>query len=130
MSIHPTNEQSTAERACNARLQQKIRALASTLGSASNWMKFVAVLAILGAILSVFGSWLNLLVIWLPIWTSALLFIAADAAASAASSGSERELDRALDRLRLYFKISGILALIGLLLGILGMCVAFPTLLG
>jgi len=113
---------------CNDKHVQRIKLISTTLSSASGWMQFVAVLSIIGAVLSVINSIYNLLIIWLPIWTAVLLFQAASQASSAALSGNDADLDHALNRLRLYFKISGVVALISLILAFLGLCVAVPLL--
>lgn len=100
------------------------------LASASRWIKFLAVLTIAGGVLSVIASLWSLVFVWLPIWSSVLLYRAATRVTSASSSGNEAELVEALDRLRLYFLISGVVTLIALVLVVVGMFAGVPLDLG
>jgi hypothetical protein len=107
-------------------LASQIREVSMPLAAAASWMKFLAVLTIAGAVLSVISSLWSLLFVWLPIWSSALLYMAATRVASACSTGKEAELVEALDRLRLYFLISGVVTLIALVLVVVGMFAGVP----
>jgi hypothetical protein len=107
-------------------LESQIRRVSVPLAAASGWMKFLAVLTIAGAVLSVVASLWSLLIVWLPIWSSVLLYAAATRVTNASSTGNETELVAALDRLRLYFLISGVVTLIALVLIVVGMFVGVP----
>jgi hypothetical protein len=107
-------------------LAAQIRKVSMPLAAAANWMKFLAVLTIAGAVLSVIASLWSLLFVWLPIWSSVLLYMAATRVANACSTGKEAELVEALDRLRLYFLISGVVTLIALVLVVVGMFAGVP----
>jgi hypothetical protein len=107
-------------------LASQIRKVSMPLAAAASWMKFLAVLTIAGAVLSVIASLWSLLFVWLPIWSSVLLYTAATRVASACSTGKEAELVTALDRLRLYFLISGVVTLIALVLVVVGMFAGVP----
>jgi hypothetical protein len=107
-------------------LESQIRRVSVPLASAAGWMKFLAVLTIAGAVLSVVASLWSLLIVWLPIWSSVLLYAAATRVTDASSTGNETELVAALDRLRLYFLISGVVTLIALVLIVVGMFVGVP----
>jgi len=111
-------------------LESQVRRVSMPLAAAASWMKFLAVLTIAGAVLSVIASLWSLLFVWLPIWSSVLLYRAATRVASASSSGNEAELVEALDRLRLYFLISGVVTLIALVLVVVGMFAGVPLDLG
>ena len=111
-------------------LESQVRRVSMPLAAAASWMKFLAVLTIAGAVLSVIASLWSLLFVWLPIWSSVLLYRAATRVASASSSGNEAELVEALDRLRLYFLISGVVTLIALILVVVGMFAGVPLDLG
>ncbi len=95
-----------------------VRRFAAPLARASGWMKFVAVLAIVGGALYVLTI-VGIVVAWLPIWLGVLLWQAADAAGRAEAEGDPALLDRALDRLRLLFTVYGVVALVGIVLVVL-----------
>jgi len=107
-------------------LNQQIRQVSGPLSQASTWMKIVSVLGVVSAVVTLLFRWWYLLYLWLPLWTSILLFQAATRAEKAATSGSREQLSEALDKLRLYFKITGILAVIGILVFIVSLIVALP----
>jgi len=111
-------------------LESQVRRVSMPLASAARWIKFLAVLTIAGGVLSVIASLWSLVFVWLPIWSSVLLYRAATRVTSASSSGNEAELVEALDRLRLYFLISGVVTLIALVLVIVGMFAGVPLDLG
>jgi hypothetical protein len=111
-------------------LESQVRRVSMPLASAARWIKFLAVLTIAGGVLSVIASLWSLVFVWLPIWSSVLLYRAATRVASASSSGNEAELVEALDRLRLYFLISGVVTLIALVLVVVGMFAGVPLDLG
>jgi len=110
--------------------RQLIRRVVDPLARAGGWMKFLAVISVLGAIYAVVVAWWTVFWMWLQIWLAFLLWKAADGASRASDSGDNEQLREGLDRLRLYFKISGVLALLGLISGLLGLCFALPHLAG
>jgi hypothetical protein len=111
-------------------LESQVRRVSMPLAAAARWIKFLAVLTIAGGVLSVIASLWSLVFVWLPIWSSVLLYMAATRVTSASSTGSEAELVEALDRLRLYFLISGVVTLIALVLVVVGMFAGVPLDLG
>ena len=111
-------------------LESQVRRVSMPLAAAARWIKFLAVLTIAGGVLSVIASLWSLVFVWLPIWSSVLLYMAATRVTSASSTGNEAELVEALDRLRLYFLISGVVTLIALVLVVVGMFAGVPLDLG
>jgi len=111
-------------------LESQVRRVSMPLAAAARWIKFLAVLTIAGGVLSVIASLWSLVFVWLPIWSSVLLYMAATRVTSASSTGNEAELVEALDRLRLYFLISGVVTLIALVLVVVGMFAGVPLGLG
>jgi hypothetical protein len=107
-------------------LESQVRRVSMPLAAAARWIKFLAVLTIAGGALSVIASLWSLVFVWLPIWSSVLLYMAATRVTSASSTGNEAELVEALDRLRLYFLISGVVTLIALVLVVVGMFAGVP----
>lgn len=99
--------------------EPRIEQLALPLYEAKGWMKFLGVLAIIYGVLTAL-SIVGLLVAWLPIWMGVLLYQSANATEAAVHAKDAASLTRALAKLRTYFVIMGILALIGLVLMVLG----------
>lgn len=97
-----------------------VRDLAAPLYAAKGWMKLLGVLMILNGILIALTV-VGLIVAWLPVWTGVLLFQAAGAAERAHETDNAVELTTALSKLKTYFMILGILALIALIFGVVGM---------
>ena len=100
--------------------QQLIREVSAPLFAAKGWMKFLGVLMIVyGALVAL--TIVGLIVCWLPIWIGVLLFQSAGAVATAQASGNKMELYGALSKLRTYFTIYGILALIGIIVSVIAL---------
>ena len=109
--------------------RQLIRRAVYPLARAGGWMRFLAIVSVIGAIVSVISTWWTLFWMWLPIWLAALLWQAANAARLAAHAGGEAKLTEALESVGRYFKISGVLALISLVLTVIGLFFALPLML-
>ena len=127
ISHNPTQDKAESRQ----RLEQQIRWASAPLGAAAGWMKFMAVLTILGGVFSLFTVFFAITAIWwtLPvagfsIWYGILLYSAGNAAESAAFSGGASDLHNALRKTGLYFKIAGIATLISLLISVLSTCTA------
>ncbi len=98
--------------------QQLVREVSAPLFAAKGWMKFLGVLMIIYGVLIALTV-VGIIVCWLPIWIGVLLFQAATAAESTQASGSKMELYGAMSKLKTYFTIYGVLALIGLVVSII-----------
>ena len=117
-NLRPTPQEDVPERST-------VRMFASRLASASGWMTFLAVLGIVSAVLSLFGGLLNLLWVWVPVWSSVVLFQAAGRLRDAADTGGAATFSDALGKLSLYFKIAGVVSTIGIVLAVIGLITAF-----
>jgi hypothetical protein len=123
-----------------------VRVVGGRMAGATGWMRLLAVLSILGGcvvaiysllslvgatvltqfeggaepagIFTIFGA-IGLVLAGVGVWLGVVLWQSASGFASARLLGKPKELDRALAHLRLYFVISGIIALIGLVVGIM-----------
>jgi hypothetical protein len=111
-------------------LKHQIKHVSRPLAYASGWMKFLAIISVLTAVYAVVAAWWTVFWMWLQVWLAFLLWKAADGAGRASDSGDAETLQDGLDRLRLYFKISGILALLGLISVIFGIFFPLPRLVG
>jgi len=87
-----------------------IKRLAAVVASAGGWMKFMAVLSFISAV----GMLLPPMTVicWLPIWLGVVLWSAATKLEQASYTGTEADLIQALDRLRFYFKLLGVSAIV------------------
>jgi hypothetical protein len=102
--------------------QQFVREVSAPLYAAKGWMKFLGVLMIIyGVFLAI--TVVGLLICWLPIWIGVVLLRAATSVETAQMGGSKAELTAALSKIKTYFTIYGVLALIGLIIGIIFMFV-------
>ena len=101
-----------------------VRDLIAPLASGKGWIKFLGIVTIVGAALSVLSTFgLGLLVAWLPIWMGILLLQSGGALERAQMAGDEASMRLALDKLRTYFLIQGILVLISIALAVIAFMV-------
>lgn len=98
---------------------ETVQALSLPLYSAKGWLKFLAVMSIIGGIFSAL-SIVGLLVAWIPIWQGVLLFQAAGAIEQAYLSGNQEQMLLAQNKVKTYFIIMAVLLLISVVLGVLG----------
>ncbi len=101
----------------NTQGNDQIRRVAAPLNEAQMWMKLVGVLAIVYGLLTAI-SIVGIVVAWLPIWMGMLLFQSASRAETAYMSGNEKALVDSLSKIRTYFTIMGVVAMLGLLMAI------------
>lgn len=95
--------------------------ISEPLARTSGWMKFLAVLTIISSVVSVLVTAWNLLIVWLPVWSAVVLYMAAGSATEASQTSSEGHLLQAMRHLRTYFLIAGVSALVGLVLSLLAL---------
>ncbi len=94
--------------------QQLVREVSAPLFAAKGWMKFLGVLMIVYGVFAAITV-VGLIICWLPIWIGVLLFQTASTVEAAKASGSKMELYGAMSKLKTYFTIYGVLALIGII---------------
>lgn len=92
--------------------------LSLPLYQGNGWMKFLGVMNIILGV-----SWaltiVGLIVAWLPIWLGVLLFQSASAIEQAQATGDKAAMIQSMSKLKLYFVITGVMMLIGLLFFVL-----------
>jgi hypothetical protein len=93
-----------------------VKSLSARAVGSAGWMKFLGVLSIIQGVFLVFTIW-GILICWLPIWIGVILFKAAGDA-EMASRGAPTQLEGYLEKINRYFLIQGILALIGIIVGL------------
>lgn len=87
------------------------------------WIKFLGIVLIVYGALLALTVW-GLLVAWLPIWMGVLLYQASSHAESVLSDRRGINLFQFLEKIRLCFKISALVLIVGLGLGIIGFVIA------
>ena len=101
---------------------QLVREVAAPLFTAKGWMKFLGVLMILyGAVMVI--TIVGIVLCWLPIWIGILLIRSAGSLEVAQISGDKFQLIEAMRRLKTYFTIYGVLAILGLIAMVIAMIV-------
>ena len=92
-----------------------VRDLVSPLANGKGWIKFLGIITIVGAALTVVGTFgVGLLVAWLPIWMGVLLLQSGGALERAQTAGDEASMRLALGKMRTYFVIQGVLVVISI----------------
>ncbi|MGD8700110.1 MAG: DUF5362 domain-containing protein [Gemmatimonadales bacterium] len=92
---------------------EKIQSLAMPLFESKGWIRLLGVLAIVYGVL-VALSIVGIIIAWLPIWMGVLLYKASTSIESAFRDGDEAALMECFGKLKTFFTIQGVLALIGL----------------
>lgn len=87
--------------------------LLAIAGQSKGWLKFIGVLLIIYGIITALTI-VGILIAWLPIWMGVLLFQAGGRADSAALTKDSSQLVTMMDKLRVYFMIQGVLAILAL----------------
>lgn len=90
-----------------------IEQMSFVAGQSKGWLKFLGVLSIIGGVLSALTI-VGILVAWLPIWMGVLLFQAGSQADNLLLTKDAGRLVAMMSKLRVYFVIQGILAIIAI----------------
>ncbi len=114
--------------------QQLVRNISRPIYESKTWLKLVGGLSMVYGLLIAL-SIIGLIVAWIPFWMGFLLYKTASLVEVAYSSGEEAVLVESLSKLKTYFTITGIFALIGIVVaglgiafGMLGMFAGFANL--
>lgn len=95
-----------------------VKELSKPLFEAKGWMKFLGVILIIyGALVAC--SIIGIIFAWLPIWLGILLFSAGSKIDAAYQAGSKADLVVSLGKLKTFFTIYGIMAIIGIALTVI-----------
>ena len=94
--------------------------LIAIAGQSKGWLKFLGVISIIYGILTAITI-VGILIAWLPIWMGVLLFQAGSRADTAALTKDSSQLVTMMDKLRVYFMIQGVLAIIVLAALVIGL---------
>lgn len=113
----------------SAQAMSIVRYLDEPLWRVKGWMQLLAVMFMIQGAFFILSIW-GILVCWLPIWIGMTLFGAAKNVRAAAELDNQDHLRVALDKVALYFKILGVLTIVGLVLGAIGFIAGALGLLG
>lgn len=98
----------------NTEQENLIKEVSTPIYMARGWMKLLGVLNIIGGVLAALTI-VGIIIAWLPIWLGVILYQAGSSSEQAYFNGDKFSLTKSLNQLKLYFTISGVLALIGIL---------------
>ena len=104
-------------------LESPLSRVLEPLYVAKGWIKFVGVLSIIQGVLTILSLW-GILICWLPIWMGVLLCGASNQLALAFATDNETASRTAMEKLASYFRIMGVLAIIGLVIMVVGLVAA------
>ena len=100
-----------------------VQQVIAPLYDAKGWMKFVGVMSIIYGALMILSIW-GILICWLPIWIGVLLFSASNQVKLAFETANDAAAQMAQSKLATYFRILGVLLIIGIVLAVIGMIFA------
>jgi len=99
---------------------EAVRNISLPIHQAKGWMKLVGLVSILQGVLMVISTFgLAIIFAWLPIWAGVLLMQAASAVERSYATGDEAELILSLNKMKTYFVITGVIAIISILVGMM-----------
>ena len=99
-----------------------VRDLSLPLYRARDWLRLMGVLMMIaGAVYAL--SLVGIVIAWLPIWMGVLLFRTAGAVEQAHQSGNPRAMIECQDKLRTYFTVQAVLAIVSVVMAGIGLVV-------
>lgn len=111
----------------NLNIEQKVvREVSLPLFSSKGWIKFLGILMIIYGVIAAMTI-VGIIFAWLPIWLGVLLNQTANRIEQAHLSGDSVAMIKAQNSLSTFFTIYGVLALIGIIFGIIFIVVAIST---
>jgi hypothetical protein len=94
-----------------------VRELGFPLYQGKGWIKFLGILSIVQGVIAALTI-IGIIFAWLPIWIGILLYQSATMMERAYAMGDRRTFVEAMGKLKTYFLIQGITALLGIILAI------------
>ena len=93
-------------------VRQLVRNISLPIHESKGWLKFLGVISIVSGVLTAL-SLVGIIVAWLPIWMGFLLYQGGSLVEQAYVGGDPEALTASLGKLRTYFTVTGVLALVG-----------------
>lgn len=100
-----------------------IKEVSIPIYQARGWLKLLGVLNIIGGILAAITI-VGIIIAWLPIWMGVILYQAGSSSEQSYFNGDKYSFIKTMNQFKLYFTISGIMALIGIIVWVI-MIMAF-----
>jgi len=97
---------------------QIVKEISAPLYDAKGWLKFLGVLSIVYGALMVLSIW-GITICWLPIWMGLVLLKAGKSVEAAYRSGDKTQLLTSLGKIKTYFTIAGIAAIVAVAISII-----------
>ena len=91
-----------------------IKEVSAPVFQARGWLKLLGILNIIGGVLAALTI-VGIIIAWLPIWMGVILYQAGSSSEQAYFNGDKFSFLKVMNQFKLYFTISGILALIGII---------------
>ena len=91
-----------------------IKELSIPLYESRTWLKLLGILNIISGVLSAIPI-VGIIFAWLPIWIGVILYQAGSSSEQAYYSGDKYSFLKTMNQFKLYFTISGVLALLGII---------------
>jgi hypothetical protein len=102
----------------NPPVDNTVQEVTLPLFQTKGWIRFLAVMSIIQAVIIISSTMgIGMVYAWLPIWIGVILFQAANAMEAAYKSGDKLSLLTANSKLKTYFIIQGVTALLSILFG-------------
>ena len=99
-----------------------LREVGSPIYQGRNWIKFLGVMSIIQGVVMVF-TLVGIIIAWLPIWMGVILYQSATKMEQAYATGDKGGFYESMGKLKLYFMIQGIMALIGIVFAIFALSI-------
>ena len=103
-----------------------VKKMSIDLYQAKGWLKLLGILNIVYGVISIFSLW-GILIGWLPIWMGILLIKAGNEIEAAQLTGEPMHMEVSLAKLKTYFTIQGVMAILGLIVIGIGAIVLLST---
>lgn len=92
-----------------------VRSVSQPIFEAKGWLKLLGIVSMVYGVLTAL-SIIGIIFAWIPFWMGYLLYQCATLVETAQTSGDENVLKESLTKLKTYFTITGVFALIGLVM--------------
>jgi hypothetical protein len=95
-----------------------VKEISAPLYEVKGWLKFLGVLSIVYGALMVLTIW-GIIICWLPIWMGLILLKAGRSVEAAHQNGDKAELLTGLGKIKTYFTVAGIAAIVAVAISII-----------
>lgn len=100
--------------------------IALHIHGASGWIKLLGILSIIGGITTAL-SVVGIVVAWIPIWMGVILLQVASKTEEYKITKEPEALEEAMSKLKTYFVLQGVVALVGIIATVIGLIIALTS---